>query len=144
MQVKEFIDRLDEGKIVAAIDAAEKTTSGEIRVYISHRDRQDALAFARRRFLELGMTKTRERNAVLLYLVPQTRLFAVIGDVAVHQKCGDKFWQEVIALMTERLKREAFTDAIVHAVEKIGALLAEHFPHKPGDTNQLSNRIIED
>ena len=144
MQVKEFIDRLDEGKIVAAIDAAEKTTSGEIRVYVSHRDRQDALAFARRRFLELGMTKTRERNAVLLYLVPQTRVFAVIGDVAVHQKCGDKFWQEVIALMTERLKREAFTDAIVHAVEKIGALLAEHFPHKPGDTNQLSNRIIED
>ena len=144
MHEKDFISKLDEKRVVAAIGEAEKKTSGEIRVYVSHKNRDDALGFAQKRFVALGMTKTRDRNAVLLYIVPRTRKFAVIGDVAVHQKCGDIFWQEVIALMTERLKKEEFTDALVHAIEKIGELLAQHFPRRPGDTDQLSNEIIKD
>ena len=34
-------------------------------------------------------------------------------------------------------------DAICGAVEKIGALLAEHFPIKPHDTDELQNVIVE-
>jgi len=85
MKPKEFISRLDEVRIVSAIAEAERKTSGEIRVYISHRRRTDPLAFAQKRFLELGMAKTRHRNAVLIYLVPLTRRFAIVGDEGIHQ-----------------------------------------------------------
>ena len=48
MHHKEFITQLDEGRIEATIGEAEKKTSGEIRVYISHKERHDAMEFATR------------------------------------------------------------------------------------------------
>ena len=144
MNPKDFISRLDENRIVSAIADAEKKTSGEIRVYISRKPRPNAFAFAKKRFLALGMTKTRHRNAVLIYVVPRQRTFAVIGDVGVHQKCGEAFWQETVGSMSEMFKAEKFTDALVHGVEKVGTLLAAHFPRGGDDSNQLPNALIED
>src|SRR6266542_618945 len=144
MKPKEFINRLDEARIIAAIAAAERTTSGEIRVYVSHRSRTDPLAFAQKRFLELGMTKTRHRNAVLIYLVPRTRQFAVIGDVGIHQQCGDAFWREVTAGMSDLLKQGRFTHAILDAIQKVGDVLARNFPRDSDDQNELPDRIVRD
>lgn len=141
MHHKEFIRQIDDGKIIAAITEAEKHTSGEIRVYVSHRKRTDALAAAQQRFLKLGMAKTADRNAVLIYLVPRTRLFAVIGDTGVHAKCGDAFWTQVTAQLSTDLKAGSATGALVVAVQKIGGLLAEHFPVRPGGKNELPDRI---
>ena len=44
MNPKDFITRLDENRIVAAIAAAEKRTSGELRVWVSEKERPDALS----------------------------------------------------------------------------------------------------
>lgn len=144
MNHHEFINQLDEAKIVAAIAAAENTTSGEIRVYITHHKVTDALARARLRFTRLGMEKTRQRNAVLIYLAPRSQQFAVVGDTGVHEKCGDDFWREVAASMERLLRDGRFTDAVLAGVGKVGALLAAQFPHRPGDTNELSDGIARD
>ena len=144
MNHKEFISKLDEARIVKAIVEAERKSSGEIRVYISHRRRTDPLKFARKRFVELGMTKTRHRNAVLIYLVPLTRQFAVVGDAGVHEKCGDAFWQRVSAQMAGLLKQGRFTEAILEAIQMIGDTLARHFPRDPDDRNELPDRIVRD
>jgi uncharacterized membrane protein len=141
MHHKEFIRQLDEEKIVAAIAEAETRTSGEIRVYVSHRKIDDALARAQRRFVKLGMTKTAERNAVLIYFAPRVRQFAIIGDTGVHEKCGDIFWTEVTAQLSADLKSGPATEALVAAIRKIGDLLAAHFPPSPGDKNELPNQI---
>ena len=44
MHHREFISQLAEQRIVKAIGDVEKKTSGEIRVYVSHKERHDALA----------------------------------------------------------------------------------------------------
>lgn len=144
MDHKEFISNVDEQRVLDAIDAAEKKTSGEIRIYISHKERHDALAFAKKRFRELGMEKTRERNAVLIYIVPRTRQFAILGDVGIHQKCGDEFWQHIATDMSQRMKEGRFTDAIVSAINEAGTALARHFPRQSDDTNELPNQIAGD
>jgi uncharacterized membrane protein len=144
MQPKEFINRLDEARIIGAIAEAERKTSGELRVYVSHRKRADPLAFAQKRFLELGMTNTRHRNAVLIYFVPRTRQFAIVGDRGVHEKCGDAFWRAVTAGMSDLLKQGRFTDAILDAIQKVGDVLARHFPRDPGDQNELPDQIVRD
>ena len=128
MKVKEFIDQLDEKRIVAAIAEAEKQTSGEIRVYISHRAHANAQAIAQKRFHQLGMTKRQHRNAVLLYIAPRSRQFAIVGDSGVHEKCGDAFWQEVSAKLGAAMKQGDYTSAVVQTIGRIGQLLAEHFP----------------
>ncbi len=144
MKAKEFIAKLDDNKIVAAVAAAEKKTSGEIRVYISSQKRDDAMSAARVRFEKLGMTKTKRRNAVLIYFVPLTQKFAIVGDTGIHEKCGQSFWEEVRDAMTVFLKKEQFTEAIVLAVERVGTLLAQYFPPDPDDTDELPNEVIRE
>jgi len=144
MNPKEFISQLDETKIVRAIAEAEGKSSGEIRVYVSHRKRTDPFSFAQRRFLQMGMTRTRHRNAVLIYLAPRSRQFAIVGDVGVHQKCGDAFWQQVSARMTSLLKHGRFTEAVLDAIQKVGDVLARHFPRGSDDRNELPDGIVRD
>ena len=34
-------------------------------------------------------------------------------------------------------------DGIVAAIERVGAVLAEHFPRSAGDTNEIPDKLIE-
>jgi len=144
MKPDDFINQIEEARIVAAIAEAEKKSTGELRVYISHKERHDALAFAKKRFQQLGMTRTRHRNAVLLYIVPRTQQFAVLGDTGIHQKCGDAFWKDIVAGMAPLMKEGRFTEALIKAVREIGAVLEKHFPATGEDRNELSNEIARD
>ena len=134
---------IDHDRVVAAIGAAEKRTSGEIRVLLAKHKAPDPVDTARRHFERLGMTKTAARNGVLIFLAPASRTFAVIGDTGVHEKCGDAFWEELARTMTERFKRGEFTGGLVHGIERAGELLAEHFPRRKDDVNELPDEIEE-
>lgn len=144
MKPHQFLKAIDQDKIVSAIAVAERRTSGQIRVYVSHRKRVNALEFANRRFLKLKMDRTPLRNAVIIFLAPRTHKFAVVGDVAVHAKCGDDFWRNVVAAMEPLLKRGDFTEAIVVGVTKVGDVLAEHFPRLSNNQNDLSDAVVEE
>ena len=144
MHHDEFISQLDERRIVNAIAEAEKKTSGEIRVYVSHKERHDALEFAKKRFQQLGMSQTKHRNAVLIYIVPRTRQFAVVGDVGIHQKCGDTFWKQITTAMSERMKEAKFTEGIVEGIHDVAAVLKQNFPRSSDDTDELPNEIAGD
>jgi uncharacterized membrane protein len=143
-EMKDFLNQLQHDEIVEAIRQAEKGTSGEIRVFISHRQVTDPVIAAQAQFHALGMTKTRHRNGVLIFVAPRARKFAVIGDTAVHQRCGDSFWQALAAEMTEHFKKSQFSSGIVHAIRKAGELLAAHFPAGPDDQNELPDAIEHD
>jgi uncharacterized membrane protein len=138
-----FETQLDHDRIRRAIAAAEMRTSGELRVVVHQYPEADALAAAKEEFARLGMNRTRDRNAVLIFVAPQPRTFALYGDVGIHAKCGPAFWQEVADATSEHFKREAFTDGLVHALERAGELLAVHFPRRPDDRNELSDEVVE-
>jgi len=135
--------KIDHERVVAAIAAAESRTSGEIRVLVARKKAADAVTAARGHFERLGMTRTAARNGVLIFVAPRSRTFAVIGDTAIHEKCGDAFWRLLAAAMELHFKRGEFTEGLVHGIERAGALLAEHFPRQPDDKNELSDEIEE-
>ena len=144
MQTKEFIHALDDAQIATAIGAAEKSTSGEIRVFVTEKAVDDPVLAGEKEFLRLGMQKTAQRNAVLIYFAPKSQNYSVIGDEGVHQKCGQNFWNHITEEMTPLLKAHRYTDAIVTAVREIGELLATHFPIQAGDRNELPNKVERD
>ncbi len=144
MKSRHFLQAVDHDRIVAAIAAAEKQTSGQIRVYVSKRNRKDALAYAKRRFTKLKMYRLPLHNGVLIFLAPLTHRFAIVGDTQVHAKCGDDFWKDVIAAMEPLLKEGKFTEAIVQGVERVGATLARYFPPQAGDQHNLPDSVIEE
>jgi uncharacterized membrane protein len=144
MRTKEFLSRLDHDRIVGAIRGAEAQTSGQIRVYIQRGKLEgDPVIAAQEKFQKMGMEATRERNSVLIFVVPRARKFAVIGDEGVHQKCGDQFWQQLVERMRVHFQSDNFTDALVEAIEEAGKLLAQHFPKSSTPRNELSDDIIE-
>jgi uncharacterized membrane protein len=104
----------------------------------------DAVTAAQLQFEKLGMTKTRHRNGVLIFVAPHVQKFAVIGDTAVHQKCGDIFWTILATEMSGYFKKSEFSSGIIHAITKAGELLAAHFPPQPGDGNELPDQVEHD
>jgi len=145
MRTHNFIRQLEHDRIVDAIKKAEAKTSGQIRVFLQRgRFEEDALERAQKKFLQLGMEKTAERNAVLIFVAPRMQKFAVIGDEGVHAKCGEKFWEELVARMRQHFLREDFTEALLEAVEATGGLLAKYFPRTGPAPNELPDDIIEE
>jgi uncharacterized membrane protein len=139
-----FLFRINQKRVAQAIARAESRTSGEIRVFVTHKKCPDALRAAREHFDRLGMAKTKQRNGVLIFISPRARTFAIIGDQGVHEKCGDAFWSAVSDAMSAEMKSGHLTDALVHAVERAGALLAEHFARLPGDQDELPDELATD
>ena len=144
MKVNDFLKQLRHDDIVAAVRQAETKTSGEIRVFISHKEIEDAVAAAQKIFLHMDMHKTRHRNAVLIFVAPKAHKFAVVGDEAVHKKCGDEFWRALAAEMSGHFKKSDFTQGILYGVQKAGDLLAAHFPPRPGDPHNLPGQVQQD
>jgi uncharacterized membrane protein len=145
MRTREFLSKLDHDRITAAIREAESKSSGEIRVLIQRgKLKSDPLIAAQRKFHRLGMHKTRERNAVLIFVAPRVHKLAVVGDNAIHKKCGDEFWQRVVERMRTHFQNEKFSDALIEAINELGSVLARHFPQTVRDTNELPDDVIEE
>src|SRR5574341_1335500 len=84
--------------ITEAVRAAESRTSAEIRVHLDRRLPRSFLgkrvdARARALFAKLGMHRTAARHGVLVYLALDDKKLAVVGDVGIHARVGDRHWQ---------------------------------------------------
>jgi uncharacterized membrane protein len=144
MRTKEFLGKLEHDEIVKAIRAAESKTSGEIRVFIQRGEMDvDPLGPATKRFHRLGMHKTPERNAVLIFVAPRAHKFAIVGDKAIHEKCGAELWQRLVDRMHEHFRNEKFSHAIVDAIHEIGDALAAHFPRRSTSAGGLPDEVVE-
>jgi uncharacterized membrane protein len=144
MRTREFLSKLEHDRIVNAIREAESKTSGEIRVFVQRgKLNADPLMVAQKKFHRLGMYKTRERNAVLIFVAPRAHKFAIIGDEAIHEKCGEEFWQRVVDGMRVHFQNEKFSHALTEAINEVGKVLARHFPRTSTNANELSDEVAE-
>jgi len=144
MNSNSFQRQIDDAKLQSAIREAERGTSGEIRVFISRFVCSDPLADGRKEFDRLGMSRTPLRNAVLLYFAPESQRFAIIGDEAIHLRCGEAFWHAVAGEMEALLRQGDISGAILAGIRRTGAELSVHFPRHAGDRNDLPNNVVRD
>jgi uncharacterized membrane protein len=146
MQPKAFLNALDHERIVTAIRQAEACSRAEVRVHVSNQAVTDANQAAAAQFEKLGMTRTAERNGVLIYVAPRSQKFAIVGDSGIHQSCGQSFWQEVAGAMETDFRAGRFTDGIVKGLARAGEALGTYFPRPEGvcDLNELKDEVTED
>ena len=52
--------------------------------------------------------------------------------------------REVVEGMEPSLKRGDFTEALLHGVEKVGSLLAAHFPPDANGKTNLPDAVVEE
>jgi uncharacterized membrane protein len=109
-----------------------------------HKVRGGILDAARDAFRRLKMHETRDRNAVLILVATANRTFTILGDEGVHRHMGQEGWDHIRDGMAERFRQGDPAGALVYAVWEVGAVLARHFPWQEGDTDELSNEVVEE
>ena len=129
-------------EIDSAIKAAEKNTSGEIRLYVEDTCEEEVLDHAAFLFGELEMHKTELRNGVLFYLAMQDHKFAILGDGGINAKVPEDFWEHIKEAMVGHFKEGKFAEGLEQGISMAGEALAEHFPFQDDDVNELSDDII--
>jgi uncharacterized membrane protein len=141
---KDFFSDAEKQLIVSSIQAAEKQTSGEIRVFVESRCKfVDPLDRAAEIFALLKMEETAARNAVLVYVALKDKQLALLGDRGIHEKVGAEFWNKEVRLILSHFDRADYAAGIAHVVEEIGEALRTHFPYdKSDDINELPDDIV--
>jgi uncharacterized membrane protein len=143
VEPKAFLSALEDERIVAAIREAEARSRGEIRVHVAEREVTNPRTEAALVFDKLGMADTAERNGVLVFVAPASQSITVLGDRAVHERCGEAFWTAVVEQVRDEFRAGRFTEGIVAAVRAVGDELARHFPRDRGETdrNELPDTV---
>jgi len=139
---RKLMKTIDIERVKAAIAAAERETSGEVRVSVARYFWGSVRRAAERAFARLGMVKTKDRNAILFFIVPARKKFVVLGDEGIHAKVGQEFWESVAGLMSDDFRKGDFTDGLVKAIVEAGRQLAAHFPYSASiDVNELADDV---
>lgn len=142
MKQSDLMHSIDTDAIEAAIARAEKNCSGEIRVHIETTiGSREIRTVGERTFERLGMTKTDQRNGVLIFLAAEEQQFVILGDEGIHERVGTEFWEQVAAEMTDHFRHGRFTEGLVAAIGEAGERLSEHFPYHREDVNELTNEV---
>ena len=141
---KPLLNPAEQKQIVAAIQAAEQRTSGEIRVFVESRCRfVDPLDRATELFTTLKMEKTAARNGVLVYVALRDRQLALFGDKGIHEKVGPAFWALQVRTILSHFNKADYAGGIAGVVTGIGEALYLHFPYdRENDENELPDDIV--
>jgi len=99
-------------------------------------------ALATQHFLAHGLHLTEARTGVLLFVSELDHVAEVVADKGIHRLVGESVWVETVAALLEGLRRQNPVQGFLDAIGIAGAVLAEHFPPRPGNPNELPNRLV--
>lgn len=95
-------------------------------------------------FFKVGAERrTHGRTGILIYLSTRERRAEIVADEAIAGKVPDEVWGEAMAAMLAQIRAGHLAEGMAAAVERVGAVLAEHFPRAEDDVNELPDRLIE-
>jgi putative membrane protein len=87
--------------------------------------------------------RTVGRTGVLIYLSMAERRAEIVADDAILKVTDETTWGDAMAALLAEVKAGRIGDGMVAAIERVGAVLGEHFPRTAGDTNEIPDKLIE-
>ena len=87
--------------------------------------------------------RTHGRTGILIYLSMREHRAEIVADASIAAKVSPEVWGEAMAAMLIEIRAGRIGDGMVAAVERVGVVLAEHFPRHENDVNELPDRLIE-
>ncbi len=134
-------------RISNKIKEAEKKTAGEIAVSIREyksffEGKKPLRQLAEKEYIRLRINKTKQGTGVLIFLLLSNRQFYILADDNINKLTGEQVWADIKNIMQEKFVRGEFCKGILFGIDEIGKILAQHFPIRPDDKNEISNRVV--
>ncbi len=136
-------------RIEAAVTASERTHHGEIRFAVEAALEVSPLlrgVAARQRavqvFAELGVWDTEANNGVLIYLLLADRDVEIVADRGFRGRVEAAQWESICREMEVLFARGEFEAGALRGIERIHAVLDQHFPLRGDNTDELPNRPL--
>jgi putative membrane protein len=104
--------------------------------------RRRAHDVALREFTARGLTRTRQRTGVLLYVAIQERYAEILADTGIDGKVDQAVWDGIVEPLLVAAREERLRDGLIDAVRAVGAVLATHVPRSADDIDELPNRVV--
>lgn len=92
-------------------------------------------------FLDHNLHRTVDGTGILILICLFEHRVQVLADRGIHHAVTPETWQRVADMVTAGIKQGRTADALCAAVTYCGDLLAEKFPPRSDDTNELPNLI---
>lgn len=94
-------------------------------------------------FMAHGIHLTTERTGVLIYVSMMPRRIEVLADDGIHGKVDPATWDKTVAQIVSHARDGRLADGLIAAIRSTGDVLAQHFPRRPDDRNELPDRVVE-
>jgi len=113
------------------------------RSFIGARRKEEAVRLrALRAFSEKGLYKTKANTGVLFFLSLLEHKVWVLADKGIYEKIDQKTLNTYAQNVSYGVKDGHACEALCQAIKDAGGILARHFPLIPGDTDELSNKVM--
>ena len=128
------------------IKEMEKITAGEIRLSIKEgipflKRKDDIRKLAYEEFNKLKMYDTRDKTGILIYILLNEHKFYILADSGINDKVEQSVWDNIRDKMQNNFKDGYYREGVIDTINSVGNILGKHFPIKPDDTNELSNKV---
>ncbi len=116
---------------------------GFARLFVSEaRATHVAAEQALQEFATLDLHRTAERSGVLIFISLFERRVIVLGDSGIDARVGAEHWKAVDEAVVAGIRRGSLRQGLVDGITLAGAVLAEHFPPRGGERNELPDRVV--
>lgn len=88
-------------------------------------------------FHEAGLVETRERTGILIYVSLLEQRVVVLADRGIHSRVEAGTWDGVVERVVAGIGENRAEAGIEAAIRLCGEILAERFPTRSGDVNEL-------
>jgi putative membrane protein len=136
------VQRIFLAQLIVFLVAAIIFSWAPLRILLVPRAVQRARAHraALEQFVLRGISRTRNRCGVLIFVSLAEHYARIVADEGVAQKVRASEWQAAIDALTTHVREGRLAEGFIAAIERCGAVLAEHAP-PDGSANELPDRL---
>jgi len=93
-------------------------------------------------FLAKELYKTRDATAVLFFISLFERKLWILADKGINSKIPPDELQAYAGDMAKGIRQGRAAEVLCMEIAKLGKVLAEHFPAREDDVNELSDQVM--